>query len=273
MSLPKASEFRLSGKARSQASSRSVDAALRAKDRGEPPLVSLMHLRNEQSRLRSDAVDALLLDRQDEGVRFDRDFWDQRWSEVLREHPEQVARRPPNATLTGIVGSIAPGRALDAGCGHGAEALWLAARGWQVTAVDFSMPALAHARSRAQALGPTIAERIDWIEGDLAIWAPEPGRYDLVSSLYVHVAGSVVEMVSRLAAGVVPGGMLLLVGHLPFDPVTGAATPAAGQRQVTVDAASAALDPRRWALVIAEERPRATAGTGVDAVICARRLP
>lgn len=104
--------------------------------------------------------------------------------------------------------------------------------------------------------------------GDLAIWTPVPGLYDLVSSLYVHVAGSVEGDGSRLA----PGGLLLLVGHLPIDPVTGAETPAAGQAQVTVDVA-ATLDSRRWQVLIAEMRPRATAGTGFDAVISARRLP
>jgi SAM-dependent methyltransferase len=202
---------------------------------------------------------------------FDRAFWDERWSEVLREHAAQVAERPPNAYLTATVGGLAPGAALDAGCGHGSEALWLAARGWQVTAVDFSATILAHGRSVAATLGPDIAERIGWVEGDLAIWTPEAGIYDLVSSLYVHVAGSVADMVSRLATGVAPGGTLLLVGHLPIDPMTGAETPAAGQVQVTVDAALALLDPQDWELPIAENRPRAAAGTGFDAVICARR--
>lgn len=202
---------------------------------------------------------------------FDRAFWDERWSEVLREHAAQVAERPPNAYLTATVGGLAPGAALDAGCGHGSEALWLAARGWQVTAVDFSATVLAHGRSVAATLGPDIAERIGWVEGDLAIWTPEAGIYDLVSSLYVHVAGSVADMVSRLATGVAPGGTLLLVGHLPIDPMTGAETPAAGQVQVTVEAAVAVLDPQHWELRIAENRPRAAAGTGFDAVICARR--
>lgn len=118
-----------------------------------------------------------------------------------------------------------------------------------------------------------MAERIEWVEGDLALWTPEAGRYDLVSSLYVHVAGSVEEMIARLAAGVAQGGTLLLVGHLPVDPVTGAETSAAGQAQVTVAAASSALDPRRWEMLSAEDRPRTTAATGFDAVICARRLP
>jgi hypothetical protein len=75
-----------------------------------------------------------------------------------------------------------------------------------------------------------------------------------------------------MATGVAPGGTLFLVGHRPIDPATGTATPAAGQVQVSVDEAVAALDPARWEFVVAENRPRAMAGTGVDAVICARRL-
>ena len=209
--------------------------------------------------------------REPPAVPFDRDFWDGRWSEVLREHADQVAQRPPNADLTAVAGGLAPGRALDAGCGNGGEALWLAGRGWRVTAVDFSATALAYGQSRATILGADSAERVTWVEGDLAVWAPEAGVYDLVTSLYVHVSGSVEEMVARLASGVGPGGTMLLVGHLPVDPVTGAETPAAGQVQVTVEAAVAVLDAPRWELSIAEERPRAVAGSGFDAVICARQ--
>lgn len=69
---------------------------------------------------------------------FDRRFWDERWSEVLAAHATQIAQRPPNAYLTATAGSHTPRRALDAGCGHGSETLWLAACGWHVTAVDFS---------------------------------------------------------------------------------------------------------------------------------------
>ncbi len=202
---------------------------------------------------------------------FDRSFWEERWSQVLREHADQVAHRPPNAHLCTEVADLRPGVALDAGCGHGSDTLWLAARGWQVTAVDFSRAALAHARSTAEAVGAAVAERIDWVEGDLATWTPQPGHYDLVVCLYVHVAGSVEEMVRRMATGVAPGGTLFLVGHRPVDPATGAATAAAGQVQVSVDTAVAALDPGRWNVIVAEDRPRAIAGTGVDAVIRARR--
>jgi 2-polyprenyl-3-methyl-5-hydroxy-6-metoxy-1,4-benzoquinol methylase len=204
---------------------------------------------------------------------YDRNFWEERWSQVLREHADQVAHRPPNAHLIAEVENLRPGLALDAGCGHGSDTLWLATRGWQVTAVDFSATALAHARSMAETMGTDIAKRINWVEGDLATWTPQPDHYDLVTCLYVHVAGSVQEMVRRMATGVAPGGTLLLVGHRPIDPVTGAATAAAGQVQVSVDATLAVLDRGRWEFIVAEDRPRAMAGTGVDAVVCARRLP
>ncbi|MFI5101404.1 MAG: class I SAM-dependent methyltransferase [Actinomycetes bacterium] len=202
---------------------------------------------------------------------YDRDSWEERWSQALREHGDRVAERPPNAQLTAEVADLRPGRALDAGCGHGSDTLWLAARGWQVTAVDFAATALAYARATAETMGPDIADRIGWIEADLATWKPQRDEYDLVVCLYVHVAGQVEEMVQRLAAGVVPGGTLFLVGHRPVDPATGAPTAAARQVQVSVETARAALAVDRWELVVAEDRPRPAAGTGVDAVIRARR--
>ena len=197
----------------------------------------------------------------------DRASWDRRWTQVSREHPDKLAKRRASAHLLTETAHLHPGRALDAGCGHGAEALWLASRGWRVTAVDYSVAALAIARSRAAAVGADAAGRIEWTEGDLTTWAPPRGSYQLVISLYVHVAGSVGEMVGRLAAGVAPGGTLLLVGHRPIDPATGAPTATGGQVQVSVDVAVDALDPRRWRIEVAEERQRDAAGTGVDAVV------
>jgi len=204
---------------------------------------------------------------------YDRNSWEERWSQALREHGHRVAQRPPSAHLTAEVYALQAGRALDAGCGHGSDTLWLATRGWRVTAVDFAATALAYARSSAEALGEDVAERIEWVEADLTTWTPPPEAYDLVLSLYLHAAESVVELVQRLAGGVAAGGTLLLVGHRPIDPTTGAATAAAGQVQVSVDAARAALDPASWEVVVAEERPRPVAGSGVDAVIRATRRP
>jgi SAM-dependent methyltransferase len=184
---------------------------------------------------------------------FDRQFWEDRWTQVLRDHPDLVALRPPNGWLTTVLADLEPGSALDAGCGHGSDTLWLAAPGWTVTAVDFAATALAIARSASESMGVDVAERIEWVEGD--------------------VSDSVEAMVQRLASGVAPGGTLFLVGHRPIDPDTRAETPAAGQRQFSVDAATVALDPDAWTIVVAEDRPRPQVGTGVDAVIVARRHP
>lgn len=202
---------------------------------------------------------------------FDQDAWERRWGHVVRDSPEKVAGRPPNPYLLAEVAERTPGRALDAGCGHGSEAIWLATAGWRVTAVDFAATALDLGRSTAAAHGAEVAGRIAWVQADLGSWSPTPAAFDLVSCLYVHVAGSVVELVRRLGEGVAPGGSFLLVGHRPVDPATGAPTPAAGQVQVSVEEAVEALDSPEWQVVVAEERLRAQAGTGVDAVVRAVR--
>ena len=204
---------------------------------------------------------------------FDQGSWERRWMQVLRDSPETLATRPPNAILLAEVADLSPGRALDAGCGHGSEAIWLASRGWRVTAVDFSATALDYGRSTAERVGRDVAECIEWVQGDLGTWTPPAGHFDLVSCLYVHVSGSVTEMVAGLGDGVAPGGTLLVVGHRPVDPATGAPTPAAGQVQVSVEEARRALNSTGWRVVTAEERPRAAVGSGVDAVVRAVRQP
>jgi len=86
---------------------------------------------------------------------YDRPYWEQLWEKTLREHPDKVAQRPPNAHLVAELASLPPGRALDAGCGHGAETLWLAAHGWEVTAVAPNPWELVVAEERARAVAGT----------------------------------------------------------------------------------------------------------------------
>lgn len=203
--------------------------------------------------------------------KYDGDYWDQLWSSTIERHADKVASRKPNSYLTEIAAELRPGRALDAGCGHGVEARWLAARGWQVTAADFARPALEYGEALARNDGKAISERIEWVQADLGSWTPAPAQFDLVVSLYVHVAGRVTDTVERLAFGVVRGGLLLMVGHRPIDPTTGAKTRAAEQNQVSIEDAQAALAPSEWEMLIAEGRSRAD-GQGVDAVVLARRM-
>jgi SAM-dependent methyltransferase len=185
---------------------------------------------------------------------YDRAYWETLWEKTLRDHPDKVAARRPNATLLAEIAELKAGRALDAGCGQGAEALWLGARGWRVTAVDYSAAALAHGRATADAMG--IADCIAWICGDLASWSAPAASFDLVVSLYVHCANGAAEMIQRLANAVAPGGTLVMIGHRQ----------AGDQTQISIDDASVLTG---WDIVVAEERPRAS--TGTDAVIRAKR--
>ncbi|WP_433501227.1 class I SAM-dependent methyltransferase [Sphaerimonospora sp. CA-214678] len=103
-------------------------------------------------------------------VEFDEAYWEERY----RSHTA-VHERPPNPQLVAEAGDLRPGRALDAGCGEGAEAIWLAARGWHVTAADIASTALRRAREQAEALGDDVMNRIgmnriDWVQADLTAW-------------------------------------------------------------------------------------------------------
>jgi SAM-dependent methyltransferase len=143
---------------------------------------------------------------------FDAAFWDARYSSA-----HALWSGNPNHHLVAEVGGpagLAPGTALDAGAGEGADAIWLAERGWQVTAVDVSGVALGRAAEHAAKAGDEVAARIRWLREDLIEWAP-PGRaYDLVTSQYIHLPGALRHtFFARLAAAVRDGGTLLIVGH------------------------------------------------------------
>jgi len=91
-------------------------------------------------------------------------------------------------------------------------------------------------------------------------------------SLYVHIEGPATAAIQKLGDAVAVGGTLLIIGHRPIDPATGAPTRAAGQTQISVEEAVAALDAEHWEMLVAEALPRTVAGSGVDAVVHARRL-
>lgn len=160
------------------------------------------------------------------------------WQEHYREHPAAHGHGP-SASLVAEAEALPPGRALDAGCGHGADARWLAARGWKVTAVDVSAEALAQARQPG--------DGISWVCADLLTWEPDEG-FDLVTSHYVHVPRPMQELVARLAGWVAPGGTLLVAGHGSDHSVAAA--------QLGLEQVTAAL-PAGWRVTVAELRGQA----------------
>ncbi|WP_219632889.1 class I SAM-dependent methyltransferase [Haloechinothrix aidingensis] len=185
---------------------------------------------------------------------FDQAFWEERY-----RGRTVACGTQPNPQLVAEAAELVPGSALDAGCGEGADAVWLASRGWQVTAVDIAATALCHAREHAETFGFEVTSRIDWVQADLTSWTPAEECFDLVSTHYVHATASRGALFDRLAASVVPGGTLLIVGHHPSDPTTGshAATP---DVHFTAEEIVAELDPGRWDIVVAETRTRSATG-------------
>ncbi len=143
--------------------------------------------------------------------------WDRRWLDKrLHAHGE------PSTVVLNVLERLRPGHALDLGCGSGRHAVWLAERGWRVTAVDFAPEALRQARERAAEVGV----EVDWIEADLVDYEPPEGAFDLVLLAYLHVpAHERRAILAKAEAAVASGGTLLLVGHDLTNIGTGAPGP------------------------------------------------
>ena len=189
--------------------------------------------------------------------RFDKPYWERQWLEDGSRSSGSMATNPPNPHLARELHGMAPGTALDAGCGAGAEAIWLALQGWQVTAADISAEALALAGARAEASG--VSERVRWVEADLSVWSPGT-RFDLVATHYAHPAIAQLDFYERIAAWVAPGGTLLVVGHLHTHGAGGHGHHPPAEASVTAAAVTERLDDGAWHVVTAEERRRALPG-------------
>lgn len=160
-----------------------------------------------------------------------------------------------------------------------ADAIWLAERGWRVTAVDISPVALERAARRAAATGEKTAERITWQQADILAWTPPPAQFDLVSAHFVHLPKPQRDIVyCRLAAAVRSGGRLLVVGHHPSDLETVPGRPNLPDWLFTAEEIEL-LDRNEWDLLVvaapAREAadPRGTGGRIImhDAVLSAVR--
>jgi SAM-dependent methyltransferase len=181
----------------------------------------------------------------------EREDWDRRWQE-RGFHCED----DPIGIVGEEIEALPPGRALDLGCGAGRAAIWLASRGWRVTAVDFSETALE--------LGRATGADVDWVLADVREYGPEPKVFDLVLVLYIHLPVSELRGVfERARAALAPGGTLLVAGHDVANIGTGAPGPSNPDLLYTAEGLTAeltGLDVRR------AEPVRRPTGHGVEAV-------
>ena len=195
--------------------------------------------------------------------------WDGRYADR-----EQLWSGQPNGALVAEVSDLTPGRVLDVGCGEGADAVWLAGRGWDVTGLEVSGLALKRAAGLAQDAGVTVR----WVHAGLAEAMLPAASFDLVSAQYPALLRTPDAAAERaLLAAVAPGGRLLLVHHAGmdtherhdsgFDPA-----------DYVWPAMVAALLDEDWEVERDEQRPRETPAGGAgahhadDLVLRARKL-
>ncbi len=177
--------------------------------------------------------------------------WDQRYAAS-----GMVWSAKPNQFVAAEVADLPPGRALDLAAGEGRNALWLAERGWQVTAVDFSRVGLDKGAdlARRQGLDPGA---VRWVCADALTWDAGADRYDLVLLAYLQlVAEERGEAVRRAFAALRPGGTFLLVAHDATNHTEGTGGPTDPAVLFTAEEVLGDLDGERFEVVRAERVSR-----------------
>lgn len=207
---------------------------------------------------------------QDASEMFTQETWDARYAES-----ERIWSGNPNPRLVEHVTGLPPGAALDVGAGEGADAVWLATRGWQVTALDVSRVAVDRVSAHAAEAG--VSDRVSTLHHDLMSGAALPGGYDLVSAQYWHPPlDRFGEIYRTLAAAVRPGGVLLVVGHHPADLTTGLRAHGHPELLFTPEQVVAVLPAEQWDIRVADAPTREALGgsgpvTVTDSVVLAVR--
>ncbi|WP_142145817.1 class I SAM-dependent methyltransferase [Streptomyces sp. SLBN-31] len=140
--------------------------------------------------------------------------WDQRY-----RGSELVWRAEPNRFVEEELRDLRPfGRAVDLAAGEGRNAVWLAERGWEVDAVDFSGVAL----EKAERLAADRGVRLRTVRADLTAWTAQPSTYGLALISCLHLPWPrMARVLTRAADCVRTGGTLLLVGHDAANPARG----------------------------------------------------
>ncbi len=185
--------------------------------------------------------------------------WDARYA------AQQQWSVTPNAVVAQLCADLQPGRAVDLAAGEGRHALWLAARGWRVTAVDFSAVGLDRGRSTPY------GHDVEWAVADVTEWRATEASLDLVVVAYLHLPeAQTTGLLTRAVGWLRPGGHLLVLGHDVDNVAHGVGGPQDTAILYSVDR----LAPVAALLAVdrLEQLPREVdAGTALDTLLWGRR--
>jgi 2-polyprenyl-3-methyl-5-hydroxy-6-metoxy-1,4-benzoquinol methylase len=134
-------------------------------------------------------------------------MWDQRYSKENYAYGTE-----PNDFLVEKINYLPKGKILCLGEGEGRNAVWLAKRGYEVTAVDGSKIGLKKAQRHAKMSGVTIST----IHTDLSEFVIKPEFWDIIISIFCHLPPNLrAEVHHNCVNGLCSGGMMLLEAYTP----------------------------------------------------------
>jgi SAM-dependent methyltransferase len=177
--------------------------------------------------------------------------WDERYAAA-----DLVWSATPNQFVAAELADLPPGRALDLACGEGRNALWLAERGWHVTAVDFSQVALDKGQALAARRPHAEDLQVDWVHAD-ALTYEGPAPYDLVLLAYLQLTADERQTAVRRAfCALREGGTFFLVAHDSTNLTEGTGGPTDPSVLFTAEEVLADLDGERFEVQRAERVAR-----------------
>ena len=181
--------------------------------------------------------------------------WDERYAAA-----ELVWSATPNQFVAAELAELTPGRALDLAAGEGRNALWLADRGWQVTAVDFSLVALDKGRALQERHERGRDLHVDWVHADALTFEGGPVPFDLALLAYLQLAADErLTAVRRAFGSLRVGGTFFLVAHDSTNLTEGTGGPQDPSVLFTAEDVLADLDGERFEVERADRVPRIVA--------------
>ncbi len=182
--------------------------------------------------------------------------WDRRYAES-----ELIWSATPNQFVASELADLSPGRALDVAAGEGRNSLWLAERGWRVTAVDFSQAGLDKGRAVQERREGGRDLHIDWVCADVLTYQPDQ-TFDLVVLAYLQLPDEQRHnAVRRSFDALAPNGTFFLVAHDSTNLTDGTGGPPDPTVLYTAEDVLADLDGERFEVVRAERVPRQVAAS------------